>query len=563
MKLQAKAVISFNVFIVLVCVFMGLLGYTTAEDGLDISLQRSARSNINSIIEMLKYRYPGDWRIAQDGYLYKGDLKINDNEEIVDYLGAVCEGHVTIFEKDTRIATTVKDTSGKRQVGTKASHAVIDSVLQTGNGSFTGRAEVLGEEYDSAYAQIKGSNGEVLGMIFVGLPAKSLDDVKNSLITSTLIAMVVIIAILGTLSWLIIGKQIQKLLLVSGAMEKVSAGNLAIPNIEVTSEDEIGTLSQDVNAMKEKLRALLRNVLESCEKVAGSSQQLTANAEQTSDSINQVAENTVEMAEYASKQSDTVESLQGIVDEMSVKMKELHTSAKAMDEVAKTSQEKALDGKAKVDFAIKQIKNIENQVNKTAEVVDTLGKRSQEIGTIVDAISNIAGQTNLLALNAAIEAARAGENGRGFAVVAEEVRKLAEESAVAAKNISELIKKIQLDTESAVEEMNLGNACVREGSESVLATGEAFQIIEDQVYTLTENVNKSIQHIDAVNSTGHAILSAIESVQQISQKSTQEAQNISAATEEQAATMHEMAQSSKQLAILAHQLQTEVNKFKV
>jgi len=400
-------------------------------------------------------------------------------------------------------------------------------------------------------------------MIFVGLPAKSLDDVKNSLITSTLIAMVVIIIILGTLSWLIIGKQIKKLLLVSGAMEKVSAGNLAIPNIEVTSEDEIGTLSQDVNAMKEKLRALLRNVLESCEKVAGSSQQLTANAEQTSDSINQVAENTVEMAEYASKQSDTVESLQGIVDEMGVKMQELHTSAKAMDEVAKTSQEKALDGKAKVDFAIKQIKNIENQVNKTAEVVDALGKRSQEIGTIVDAISNIAGQTNLLALNAAIEAARAGENGRGFAVVAEEVRKLAEESAVAAKNISELIKKIQFDTESAVEEMNLGNACVREGSESVLATGEAFQIIEDQVYTLTENVNKSIQHIDAVNSTGHAILSAIESVQQISQKSTQEAQNISAATEEQAATMHEMAQSSKQLAILAHQLQTEVNKFKV
>ena len=108
------------------------MGYTTAEDGLDISLQRSARSNINSIIEMLKYRYPGDWRIAQDGYLYKGDLKINDNEEIVDYLGAICEGHVTIFEKDTRIATTVKDTSGKRQVGTKASQAVIDAVLQTG-----------------------------------------------------------------------------------------------------------------------------------------------------------------------------------------------------------------------------------------------------------------------------------------------------------------------------------------------------------------------------------------------------------------------------------------------
>lgn len=561
MKLQTKAVIAFNCCIILVCICMGALGYVTAENGLEVSLQRNAHSNINSIIELIKNRYPGDWEL-KDGELYKGEVKINDNNEIVDYLGGVCEGYVTIFQNDTRVATTVKDKSGNRSVGTKASEKVINEVLVGGN-SYTGRAEVLGEIFDSAYSPIKDTSGKVIGMIFVGLPSKSLDDVKNNLVISIVVAMAIIIVVLGTLSWILIGKQMKKLVHVSDVMEKVSAGNLAIEDLEVTSEDEIGILSKDVNDMKKNLRVLIKDVLESCEKVAASSQELTASADQTSESINNVAANTVDLAEYASNQSGTVEKLQIVVDEMGVKINELHTGAKNMDDAAKTSQHRAIEGKEKVDFAIKQIQTIENQVNKSAEVVDRLGKRSEEIGTIVDAISEIADQTNLLALNAAIEAARAGEHGRGFSVVAEEVRKLAEQSATSAKNISELIKQIQMETAAAVEEMRLGNASVKQGAESVLATGEAFKTIEEQVYKLNENVQRSIQHIDAVNSTSHAILDAIESVQSISQKSAEEAQNISAATQEQAATMHEMSNASRQLATLAQKLQNEVGKFKV
>ena len=539
---------------------MGFLGYRSAKNGLDTALQRTARSNINLIIEVMEYHYPGDWTV-KNGKLFKGETLIDNNDEVADHLGQVCEGHVTFFDGDTRVATTVTE-NGKRALGTKASEKIIDEVLKGGK-SFTGHAEVLGEDYDSAYVPIKDNSGKILGMIFVGLPAKSLNDVANELIFSILVTMAVIVILLGTLSWILIGKQMKKLENVSDAMEEVAHGNLTISDLEVTSEDEIGILSRDVNEMKSKLKKLLTSVMTSCETVAASSQELTAQADQTSQSINHVAENTVAMAEYASEQSDTVEELQNVVDEMSAKMDELHESAKKMDEVAKTSQQKALDGKEKVDFAIEQIQMIEKQVNKSAEVVDTLGKRSKEIGNIIDTISAIADQTNLLALNAAIEAARAGEHGRGFAVVADEVRKLAEQSADAAKNISELIKQIQSDTESAVEEMKIGNSSVKEGSESVLQTGEAFKIIEEQVNTLNQNVQRSIQHIDAVNSTSHTILKAIESVQKNSQKSAEDAQNISASTEEQAATMHEMADASNQLAILAQNLQNEVQKFKV
>ena len=553
MKLQTKAVIAFNLFIVLVCVCMGGLGYISAEDGFNISLQKGVRSSLNSIVEILEYRHPGEWKLV-DNNLYKGDLKINDNFDVVDYLGGICEGHVTIFQNDVRVATTVNNKEGKRGVGTKASEQVINDVLKSGK-FYTGRADVIGEEFDSAYVPIKDGAGQIIGMIFVGLPTKSLNDVENRLILSTLITMAIIVAVLGSLSWVVIGKQMKKLLDVSGTMAAVSGGNLAIRDLEVNSTDEIGTLSKNVNDMKEKLRRLLVEVLNSSERVAASSQELTASAEQTAESINQVAERTVEMVECASTQADTIEKLNGILDEMTSKMNELHLSARKMDDAAKISRQSAEDGKNKVDFAIKQIQTIETRVNKSADVVNTLGQRSKEIGSIVETIGAIADQTNLLALN--------GEHGRGFAVVADEVRKLAEQSAVSAKNISELIHQIQSDTSSAVEEIKLGNESVKEGAVSVMATGEAFGVIAEKVRELNENVHRSIEHIDAVNNTSQSIMNAISSVQNISTKTTENAQNISAATQQQAATMHEMSEASNQLSVLAQQLQNEVNKFKV
>ena len=561
MKLQTKAVLAFNFFIIMVCVIMGVLGYISAAGGLEVALQRSARSNINAIVEIMNYHYAGDWRI-DGGKLFKGDTEISGNNDIPDYLGKVCEGQVTFFLNDTRVATTVKDKSGNRSVGTKASEKIINEVLKGGN-SYTGRAEVVGEWYDSAYTPIKNSAGQIIGMIFVGLPAKSLDDVVNNLVTSIILAMAIIIVVLGGLSWIVIGRQMKKLTHISDAMEEIARGNLAVQNLEVTSADEIGTLSKDVNEMKEKLRKLLRDVLKSCEQVAASSEELTASAEQTSESIKQVESSTIDMANLATRQSQTIIDLQETINDMGGKMGELYMEANQMNEASKTGRQFALDGKEKVDFAINQMHKIELRVKKSAEVVDALGNRSKEIGTIVDAISEIADQTNLLALNAAIEAARAGEHGRGFSVVAEEVRKLAEQSAVSAQNISELIQHIQNDTTSAVDEMNHSNAGVKEGSNSVIETGEAFKTIEDQINTLNENVQRAINHIDVVSEISLVILQAIESVQQISQKTAEDAQNVSALTEEQSATIHEMSQSSNQLSILAQKLQNEVNKFKV
>ena len=560
MTLQTKAVVAFNFFVVVICACMGFLGYRSADEGFGISLQMKAESNVQSILEIMQYKYPGDWQIV-DGELFKGSEKMNGNASIVDYMGNICKGHVTIFQGDTRVAPTVKKADGQRSTGTKASEKVIGEVLRGGK-NYTGVAEVVGAEYNCAYSPIRNASGATVGMLFVGLPAQEMDIQKN-FIMSVIVSTLVIMAILGVGSWLVIGKQMKKLVDVSKALGKVSAGDLRIADLSVTAQDEIGALSNSLNNMKKKLCELVKRVAYSAEHVAASSEELTAGSSQTADSINLVAQNTVGMTESVAKQENTINDLRGELQAMEEKIHAIRNGAIEMDKAASASRENAHNGRSKVEFAIEQIKGIAAQVSKSAEVVRELGKRSDEIGTIVETISGIADQTNLLALNAAIEAARAGEHGRGFAVVAEEVRKLAEQSGTAAKNISELIMTIQQDTTSAVESIEQGNQSVKVGTQSVAETGTAFNDIEAQIEKLNRTVHASMENIAAVDSTGQKILSSMEAVLSISRQSTLEMQNVSAATQEQAATMHEMSDAAQKLAELAQQLQDEVHTFKI
>ena len=559
MNLQKKAVIGFNAGIIFACILIGILGYRSAADGFAISLQLKAESNVKSVVEIMDTKYIGDWQI-KNNQLYKGDALINNNDEIADYLGEMCEGHVTFFQGDTRIATTVKN-NGQRMINTKASEKIISEVLTAGN-FFTGSAEVVGENYQCAYLPIKNNSGQIIGMIFVGLPESSLDHVHRDFIFSILMAIAIIILVFGALSWKFIGKSIESLEKVVFVADDIAGGNLRGENLKITENDEIGELATAINKMQNELRELIGDIYKSSEKVASSSEELTASSAQTNEIIQQVAQNASEMNEGAIKQHATVNDLQATVDDMRKVMHELHASAREMGESAKVTQDKAMDGKAKVSFAIEKIQQIAEQSKRSAEVVDNLGKRSKEIETIVDTISDIAAQTNLLALNAAIEAARAGEHGRGFALVSDEVRKSAEQSATAAQNISELIAKILDDTNSAIKSMELGAVGVNEGSQSVSATGEAFALIEEQVENLNKNIQKSIDYIESVNTASHTISDAMGVLQEISNKSTEKIHSVSSATQEGSTAIHEMSEASEKLSELAQDMQNEVLKFK-
>ncbi len=561
MGLKTKAVIAINVVVIFACMLMGIIGYNAAVNGFAKALQMKADAEANSFLEILNYRYEGDWNLKND-VLYKGDTKINDANDIVDSLSQISNGKVTFFKGDTRVATNVTDESGNRSVGTKASDAVIDSVLKRGE-NFLGEANVMGVQHYSAYRPLKDSSGSTIGMIFVGVSVHEIDDVVNKFLFFTIAAMVGIIAICVVASNFLVGKSIGMLDEVVDAMQKISSGDLKIPDLEIRTQDEVGILANGVNFMRKELQNLIKNVAQSSERVSAASEELTAVTHDGSESISVMAANTAAMGEDAAVLSFMVNDLEEIIHDMRQKMHTLHESANAMDEVARDSAANAALGKEKSDFAIKVMKSVTGQVSMSAKIVGELGKRSDEIGEIVGTISSIAAQTNLLALNAAIEAARAGEHGRGFAVVADEVRKLAEQSGEAASNIAQLIHSIQEDTSSAVESIEQGAQGVSAGMESVLATGEAFKGIEEQAEKLSVNVHSSREYIEAVNSSSHDILDSVENVHSITAKTEEISNSVTEAATKQSDTIQEIAEASKSLSELATDMHSEVSKFTI
>ena len=562
MGLKTKSILSVNTIIVIVCVIMGVIGYFRAGEVFAKALQMKASADVNALSEILRYQYVGDWHL-QNGLLFKGNQQMDGADELVDSLSKICGSKVTIFNGDTRVATTVKDSSGKRAVGTKASETVINNVINQGQ-SFLGEAMVMGEQHYAAYQPIKDVTGKTIGMLFVGVSVEEMNDMLIDLIlSSTALAILVIVILCAVVSNFFIGKMTGQLDSVVDAMKKISDGNLRIDDLEIKSQDEIGTLSKSVNDMKKRLKKLLTDIAQCSERVAASSEELTAGTQQTNESITIVAHNMEVLTQGTIDQANTIQALEDRIQEMRDRVDDLRATSKEMEQIARDSASNAANGKAKVDAAIAIMKTIAEQVSSSAKVVGELGKRSDEIGQIVETISGIAGQTNLLALNAAIEAARAGEHGRGFAVVSEEVRKLAEQSAEAATTIAKLIATIQADTTSAVESIELGNESVKEGTQSIAETGEALHGIEIQSTKLTANVTKSLEDLGAVDTSNEEILSAVAKVRNISGKANENADSISAATQEQTATMQEVANASRTLAELATEMHSEVEQFKL
>lgn len=345
--------------------------------------------------------------------------------------------------------------------------------------------------------------------------------------------------------------------------EMANNGGDLTQKIDVKSQDEVGKLAIAVNALIDNLRQLIKQIAHTAEQVASASEELTANAEQSTQAIGQVTSLVADVAASAQKQDLTINEVSETITQISEKIQH---AAENTDSVAAKSEKTAAsakDGSTFIETAVQEMAVIEKTVLHSAKIIDSLGERSKEVGEIVTIISSIAGQTNLLALNAAIEAARAGEQGRGFAVVADEVRKLAEQSQDAAKQIAVLIDGIRTETETAVSAMQNGTKEVKRGMNIIHTAGQQFTDIEKLVFQVTGEVKQTDRAVRDIANGIQQIVSAMQTISQASEESASSTQTASATTEEQAASMQEINSSSEALVTLAQDLQNKISKFRV
>ncbi|MBP1763291.1 MAG: mcpA 6 [Firmicutes bacterium] len=477
-------------------------------------------------------------KVEQTGYAYvlknDGTILFHPNKELANKVNV---------NSDTNATPELKEAVAKMLKGEK------------GIASYPYK----GEDKYLAYTPIDGTNWSMA----VTVPA---NEVLAKLLAFTMGAVVTIVVMLLLVSiviWFVVSRTVKPLGILETAAGRIANGDLTTTRIEVDSQDELGRLARAFEIMTENLRNLVRQIGNSADQIAASSEELTAGSEQSAQAITQVAGSISDMAHGAEKQMQAVDETSAVVTQISAGIQQVAASANQVAETSSAAVERAKEGDKSVEKAISQMTHIEETVNHSAQVVVTLGERSKEIGQIVDTISGIAGQTNLLALNAAIEAARAGEQGKGFAVVAEEVRKLAEQSQDAAKQIAVLISEIQGDTDKAVIAMEEGTREVKVGTEVVTTAGQAFKEIAATIQKAAEQVREISAAIQQIAGGSQQIVVSVKEIDGQSKTVVEQAQTVSAATEEQSASMEEIASSSQALAQLAQDLQVAVAKFSI
>ncbi|MBS4024306.1 MAG: methyl-accepting chemotaxis protein [Clostridia bacterium] len=372
------------------------------------------------------------------------------------------------------------------------------------------------------------------------------------------IAMLMAI-ILGILLANIITNPLARLLEV---VEQVAAGDLR-QSVNIKSNDEVGKLGRAISKMVDDLKKLIADVQESSEQVAASAEELMASAEETAATSEQVAFSIQKIATGANHQQDSVGSTGKTVEGMIASLHLVVDNVQVVKDASNVATEISNNGALAIDKAITQMQILSANVNESAEVISGLGSRSAEIGKIVEMISGIAEQTNLLALNAAIEAARAGEQGRGFAVVAEEVRKLAEQSAAATREISLLIAQIQSETKKAVVSMKKGTIEAETGNQVINEAGSAFRMVLENVENVNWKIEEVTEAVTQLNQGSSRIFQQITEISNIAKEAASSSQEVAGITQEQTSAMEEVSRAAQQLTGFAENMLTALRQFKV
>lgn len=383
-------------------------------------------------------------------------------------------------------------------------------------------------------------------------------------IQKTILLVSIIVLILAILISAFLAQRITRPLqsMIKG-IDKDENGKITVKEMQVNSDDEIGELGQALNAFTGQIRQFIGEVARLADQTASSGNELREGAGRLAQNATQVSAAIAETAQSMQHQSDNISQAFITLESVQNNLKASLTTAIAADELAQTAAKDTCAGKTSVSTVVEQMQAINQKTEIASKTIAELGEQSKEIGQIVNAIANIAGQTNLLALNAAIEAARAGEQGRGFAVVAEEVRKLAEQSQEATKQIAALIGTIQADTDKAVKAIADGELEAKKGTEVVSYVGQSFNRIQENVEKFGSLSHSVMNLLNNLAKDNENINSMIKNIENASKNIASRAEEISLAIHEQSASTKDLAYSSDKLFRVAQELEESTSKFKL
>ncbi len=550
---------------------LGVFTYLTASVQIRQGMEEQAfgglQTTTRTVRELFDSMGEGEYYLDETGQMWKGEnINISASTELIDSIKEETGLEVTVFYGDVRVLTTLKDTSGNRQVGTKASADISSLVLNKGQDYQSNQTEIFGKRYMCYYAPVYQTGTQTpVGMIFMGKEYSNiLAVVQKTLMNMLLIILVVflIVIITSILSANSIASAIKKAIL---CVDQMSKGQLGIKVSKKLMErkDEIGDMCRGVKQLDDNLTSVVTEIqLQSheleetvvvCNKNA---HKVFESAEQINAAAEEVAAATSTQAQGAVEAESSVNTIGQIIDETNERMQEFSDTSLVMAKASGSARGALAELNASMNQVKSAVDNVHHQTNETHVSVE-------KISQMTEVITSIASQTNMLSLNASIEAARAGEMGKGFAVVAEQIRKLAEECNSSAVEIREVLAQLKNNSDDSVNTMEEVQGIIQMQAEKLTETNQVFDTVEDGINKSLKGIEKIMEEINSLNESRSSATREVQNVAVLAQQNAASIEETSASIDEVTVLLQGMTEKIDGLSQVADKLEEKAEVFQI
>lgn len=415
-----------------------------------------------------------------------------------------------------------------------------------------------GVKYLMTFYKVSNTGYVLLGLI----PESELNAAARSVILTTVIMILLAVLIAFATGIIMANSMSRTINRIINASAQAASGDLSV-TFNSRRQDELGTLARSINSMIGSMRSLIEQSMGVTNKVSNSALTVSTTSQMVSSVSQDISTAIQEIAKGATAQAEDAEQGVEKISILAEKINDVTENARSIDSLTHNTMIMTQNGLASVrdlDMKANRTTAISNEI---LQDIQQLNVHSKSIGKIVKVITGIADQTNLLALNATIEAARAGEMGKGFAVVADEVKKLADQSMNATQDIANIIRNTQDQTAKAVEKATTTESILKSQNEAVTDTIKIFERIMESMKNLSLQVEQIMNRISEMEDNKEQAINSIQNISAVSEQTAASSQQVTASTQEQLASIEELSRHAVELEQSAKDLQQSISKFKL
>lgn len=563
-KLKYKILFVALLPILAVCIAVIIINNTVIKN----ALLSKTKNELQATAEALHTAYnqnSGEYFRNDSGEIWKGTYNVSLSQKLVVEMSEKTGSSLTFFYGDERIVTSLKDKKGDYILGSKAGDYVKKNVLQKGNDVFSSRVSVEGTMYYGYYIPVKQNNSDdVIGMIFAGMPVKTVDKTIN-LVSGLLFFVLGIVLILTIFVCFIASKGIAAAIEDSVlVVQKMASGNLSVNINEknLNRKDEVGKLSASTKSLQESLHNMIGSISENTSRLDSSSKDMSNVAGQASDAMSSISENLKSVLSSAKNQAEVTGSVTENVNNIN------HMLGNTGDEVDGLS-DAATDMLKSGSEVANSLKDLYTSNEGVLDAIDKIREQTSEtdisvekIKEAVNLIASIAEETNLLSLNASIEAARAGESGKGFAVVAVEISKLADQSNAASADIEKMIMNLGENSEKTISTMETVQDAINRQSEDMNNTRKIFEKVKGCIKSVAEGVTNIREATERLEGETSCIADDINNLNLQAETNMQNIEETLKAGEDVLKIVKDVSKMSMTVSNAANDMSDSVERFK-